>query len=505
MHLKIYKDGQLMRIRPIAGKVQQLLCDTLRYTRRKALMTKYERDQAGGKHIELIDVACYDLRVIGKELQLIANSGFIPRVCAALDKAKITYEISDVQGVNKTKVFEPVWSNVENFDFRPGQKDVLEALTVQDRGRVWWATGTGKSYIIPLICKLYPKANIVVTTKHKVVLEDIYKNLSMHLPSVGIYHSGRKVLDKRVMCYSAGCLQHANTQHTNILIADEVHELATDAMFEKLAQFNNARMYGLSANVDDRFDGADFELEGIFGPVIAKLTYQEGVANGMIVPIEVHWKNVILDSNPAANLEGVAKLRNGIWRNRQRNARIARDAQSFADAQVLITVKTFEHACHLKALLPDFTLVYAVDDREADIDKYIKWKLITADEPKMSIDRLERLKTMFEQGKLRKVIATTVWNRGVNFKELQVLIRADAGSSALDDTQIPGRLSRTTDKIDKQYGILIDYLDQFDDGFRRKASSRLADYTAHGWKMVMPGSEMNATSRQISTVDSKKV
>jgi superfamily II DNA or RNA helicase len=449
-------------------------------------MTKHERDFAGGKKIEITDVECYELRTIGGELQLITNSGYLARIGKLFIDHKIPYEIVDLKPPKNPQLFVPRWDSVAEAEFRTGQREVLEALSKNDRGRIWWATGTGKSYLIPLICKMYPKLNIVVTTKYKAVLDDLYKNLSAHLPSVGIYRSGKKVLGRRVMCYSAGCLHHADIDNTHLLIADEVHELATDKMFATFAQFKYSRMYGLSANASDRFDGADFELEGIFGPVITSMSYQEGVANGMIVPLEVHWRNVYMDRNPGENYEGVPKMRHAIWRNKYRNALIAKDAQSFPDDQVLIVVNTFDHACHLKQMLPDFTLVYAADDKEADIERYINWKLIPSDEPKMSADRLERLKSMFEHGTLRKVIATTVWNRGVNFKELQVLIRADAGSSAIVDTQVPGRLSRTTEKYDKHNGILIDYLDQFDAGLKRKAGIRKGNYDGHGWRSIMP-------------------
>lgn len=485
--LKIYKDGQLIRIRPITGNLQQLLTNLLRYTRRRSLMTRAERQAANGKRVELTEVECYDLRTIGGELQLITNSGFLPKITDFLTAKKIAYVFEDLHPISP-KLLQPHWAGIQGFELRPGQKEVLDAIVASERGRIWWATGTGKSFLIPLICKLYPKANIVVTTKHKAVINDIYKSLCMHLPSVGLYHSSKKITDKRVMCFSAGCLHHADIAKTHILIADEVHELATDIMFEKFAQFQYARMFGLSANMNDRFDGADFELEGVFGPIIAEMSYQLGVEKGIIVPINVHLRDVIMDRNPAENREDVAKLRAGIWRNAYRNALIARDARMYSDDQVLITVKTFDHACHLKQLLPEFTLVYAADDKEADMDKYIRWKLLEPDEPTMTMDRLERLKVMFEQGKLRKVIATTVWNRGVNFKELQVLIRADASSSAIDDTQIPGRLSRTTEKIDKHSGILIDYIDQFDPGFKRKAAIRKTNYESRGWNCIMPNS-----------------
>lgn len=490
MALQINKDGQLLRIRPVTSKVEQLLTNLLKYMRRRMLMTKYERDMAGGKYMELEAIECYKLTRFNSELQLITNAGFLDRIVKALAENKIEYEVIDLYKPKNPGIYVPNWAGVKSFDFRPGQKEVLEALSQVDRGRVWWATGTGKSFLIPLVCKLYPKLNIVVTTKHKAVLNDIYKNLCSYLPSVGIYHSSKKVTGKRVMCYSAGCLGHADADTTHMVIGDEIHELATDQVIAQFARFKYAKMFGFSANMNDRFDGADFELEGLFGPVVTSLTYQDGVKQGVIVPIDVNWRNVYMDRNPCENSEGVVKLRKGIWRNRHRNGLIAKDALAFKDEQVLITVKTFDHACHLKQLLPDYTLVYAADDKEADMDTYIKWKLISPEEPKMSLNRLERLKTMFEKGELRKVIATSVWNRGVNFKELQVLIRADASSSAIDDTQIPGRLSRKTDKFDKSSGILIDYLDQFDDGLKRKAAIRKKNYADKGWNNIMPDSSV---------------
>lgn len=463
-------------------------------------MTKAERDYANGKRIELQEVECFELITVGGELQLITSTGFLPKILKALKDKKIDSEVEDLSPKpKKPEIFEPYWPNVEKFDFRPGQKEVLQAVAAAERGRIWWATGTGKSYLIPLICKLYPHLSIVVTTKHQAVLKDLYANLCAHLPSVGIYHSGKKVLGKRVMCYSSGCLHHADPAKTHMLIADEVHELATAPMFERFAQFKYAKMFGLSANMDDRFDGADFELEGVFGPIITQMSYQDGVANGMIVPINVLWRNVHMDRNPAENYDGVPKLRNGVWRNRKRNMLIAKDANAYPDDQVLITVKTFDHACHLKQLLPDFELVYSPADKDADIDKYIKWGLLDKDEPRMSSARLERLKTMFEKRQLKKVIATTVWNRGVNFKELQVLIRADGGSSAIADTQIPGRLSRTTEKFDKHSGVLIDYMDQFDPSFARTASVRKSNYSSKGWNNIMPGQEVVANESKTKT------
>jgi len=452
----------------------------------------------GGKKVLISNIHCYEEKTIGGEVNLLTNTGFLDRVVRDLQKAGYSVAVKDMRPEDAAK-FVPYWDAISKFDFKYKQRETLEAVAANTRGRIWWPTGSGKSFLIPMIGRIFPKRRIVITTRFAAPLEDLYHSLSMHLPNVGIYFSRKKKTDARVMCYSAGCLQHADPKRTDILIADEVHELATDVMFEKFAKFRHCRMYGLSANFDDRFDGADFELEGIFGPLIARLSYEEGVENDMIVPINVYWRNVQMDRNPCADKTDVPKLRHGFWRNEWRNAQIAEDARAFPDDQVLITVKTFEHACHLKKMLPEFTLCYApADNKSDDIDRYISWGLLSKDEPQLTLDRLEMLKRRFETGELKKVIATTVWNRGVNFKKLQVLIRGDGGSSAIDDTQIPGRLSRTTTDIDKKCGILIDYLDQFDDAFSRSAGRRRKDYAAKGWNQIMPDATNNISQQLVT-------
>ena len=85
---------------------------------------------------------------------------------------------------------------------------------------------------------------------------------------------------------------------------------------------------------------------------------------------------------------------------------------------------------------------------------------------------------------MKKVIATTVWNVGVSFNALEVLIRADGGGSPINDIQIPGRVSRISEG--KTHGIVHDYLDQFNSSFRSRAKKRSSTYAKNSWEQVMP-------------------
>jgi len=90
---------------------------------------------------------------------------------------------------------------------------------------------------------------------------------------------------------------------------------------------------------------------------------------------------------------------------------------------------------------------------------------------------------MFELGRLKKVIATKVWKQGVDFQDLSVLVRADAVSTPIQSTQIPGRLSRLGREKEKDYGILIDFFDKFSGNLYARSLNRFKVYRSKGWSI----------------------
>ena len=152
-----------------------------------------------------------------------------------------------------------------------------------------------------------------------------------------------------------------------------------------------------------------------------------------------------------------------------------------ADTDVLIMVETLDHAFELKALLPDYEVVYGdtTDDRFEALNIEQRFG-----DNFRSVDRKERsrLRTAFETGLLRKVIATTVWKQGVDFRGLNALVRADGGDSKINHGQIPGRLSRLHDGKDR--GLLIDFDDRFDAWAARPSQQRFKFYEKMVWQFL---------------------
>lgn len=418
--------------------------------------------------------------------RMVCGAGLYKRITTFLEGLGYAVEVEDVSPKHpREDRYKEDWDNVvRNFEFRPQQDLALIQIASNTRGIVDAPTGFGKTFLFKAIGLLYPNAKIVITTKRKDLVQGIRNELAKTLPNIGqvgggIYKRGRVTIS------TADSLHRINPDDVDILIGDEVHELAAPSYSAELAKFVYARMYGVTATPTGRIDNANMKLESLFGPRIFRMTYQEAVEFGLVVPIRVRWIDVLLPDNPVQDRVDVPRLRHGIWRNSGRNEAIAAAAREFgADEQVLIMVTTFDHAVHLRQHLPDFTLCYAERTDDEAFNRFVKNEMLPTDEPVVDARRRETLRKQFEAGTLKKVIATDVWSTGVSFNSLAVLIRADARSSEIMDTQIPGRVCRLHDG--KPMGLVIDCLDQFDTGFRNAARTRRRHYEAKGWEQDVP-------------------
>jgi len=496
--ITLLKSGNRLVVAPTPTQVREVLETKLSFTA-KHMLYGAERFEEGnkGKRLELIDYQCYFL---DHKNRIATSLGFYHRITKALKARGYPVRIKDLTPPAKPEIFVPRWNRVLGPDsgikLRHGQKEFLEWFVAQVQaglpGRADAPPGYGKSFLIGLAAMLFPKAKIHYTSKRASVMRDrIFPELCGMLPDVGLVGGGVRKAGCRVQGYTFDSLHHSDGK-CDILFTDECHEAAADDAAEQLAKYDESLNYGFSATQDMRIDNKDLRVEAMFGPVGYKMTYQTAVKHGLVVPLEVRWRNVRMDMDPCEGIEdSVERKRWGIWRNRHRNQLIAKDARSHPDQQVLVTCETIEHALALKREMPEFTLVYAARDISFEKRRYFRKLGLWPKKglKQMTEERKQKLTRLFERGKLRKVIVTTVWNVGVSMNHLEVLVRADAGGSPIMDTQIPGRVSRTNKAIGKKQGVIYDYKDQFNSGFKRKSGSRRSSYVGNGWTQVDPGTK----------------
>lgn len=496
--ITIIRDGNRIIVDPTTKRVGSILCPKLVFTEKVFLRGKEYYDAKKANKPVVYDQS-WEVYTRDFRNRLATSAGFTHRITTLLSQRGYEVGLKDLTKYSDPKVFEPRWERIYDgyHEIRHKQDEALLMIASYDCGRIDCPPGWGKGTVIRMACELFPKAKIAVVTKRlPVLMKRLYPELAGALPDVGIVCSGKRQPGRRVMCYSAGCIPHADGDEDFVFV-DEGHEAGADDYSSKLCHFRRARMWMFSASWNMRLDNKDIRTEALAGPIRLRVSYAEAQEKGMVVPIKVILKSVVRDDDPAAEItDATRKERACIWAHKKRNRLIAKDARKYDEnTQVLITCDHLEHALRLKQLLPEFTVVHAIGDIDPKkFRRFKRWKLIPEKFKPMTAKRYERLVNAYSSGKLKKVICTTTWNTGVDFKSLQVLVRTDGGGSPINDIQIPGRASRINDH-GKEYAIIHDYLDQFNTGYARKALGRVKSYKRCGWKCVFPKNHLDQALR----------
>ena len=94
----------------------------------------------------------------------------------------------------------------------------------------------------------------------------------------------------------------------------------------------------------------------------------------------------------------------------------------------------------------------------------------------------DELQFAFRDRRILHAISTGVWGTGANFPGLNVLVRADGQSSDISSTQLPGRVTRTSEG--KAVGYVVDFDDKFDTSLNRRSQQRIRCYRKKGWEVL---------------------
>lgn len=408
----------------------------------------------------LVDSCCY------------AFPGLLNTIKETLDDKGVTYTITD----KRSERIVPDQTQLAKADYRPGQEELIEAVVNNYRGVIKAAPGFGKTFVIERLCESYPDdTKVLVVTNRKSVLNEIYNRVSACVNTTKL-HAGQPVVpESKVIVCSSKSLHRLPADWADIIFYDEVHNCASDKTRLDVAGIMAPQMYGFSATPFDRQDKANLITISLFGDQIYEQKYDESVSHKTVVPIDV-WIMKYDSSFVDCRFDWQFDKFN-IWNNSDRNAKIAEAANYFGpNKKVLILCRVVEHVLRLKELLPEFDMVHTgVDEKRL---KYFNKKGLWQESFDPCPD-IASLTEDFKSSKIQKIIATTCWREGVDFKDLDVLIRADAGAGKIDSIQMGGRVSRVA--AEKKKGIVIDLFDDFHPRYKGKSKARLKHYDQEGW------------------------
>lgn len=377
----------------------------------------------------------------------------------------------------------PDISKLKGVEWRPHQKEVVAHLLSADGGVIVCPTAQGKSFMLRQVTRAYPSSKIIITVSSLDVARTLYEEMRDFVPDLGFCGTGRQQ-PRRVTVAVTNSLDRCDF-NANLVMVDECHTALAPSVIKKLNQFSRAKLFGLTASPEGRSDGGDGFMEALFGPVLYDMSYQQGVAAGNIVQLRVKMYR----SNMGPDLSGIEDKtyvdRHGIIINKHRNDLVLRATRELEqelgpESQILVMVDKIEHAYILANELKEYTVVTGVMTKDRK-DELIAMGVFTAESKACSASDRDRYRRMFEKNELKRVIATRVWEKGVDFRDLAGLVRADGLASPIAACQIPGRLSRLGKTTDKTVGVLVDFSDVFSKNLKARSRKRLKSYVNCGW------------------------
>ena len=412
----------------------------------------------------------------------------LPRIAAFLRQHQIPHTYRDLA----PRQFPPPVTEGLG-DFRAGQRKALETIWNSEFGQIWAPTAFGKTELTIKLVKSYPTLKILVVTPFAETVRQLRKRFADHGVDAGIVDGQHHKVQRVTIC-SAMSLMKVAGPDWDLVLYDEVHKSAAPSSRQALAACTRAKLFGLTASGEGRADNAEIVVEALFGPVICQVEYEEAVKAGNILPIVV----LMLDTtgHDTDVKDPGAKSRHLVWRNSQRNAIISQAADMVSKlGQTLVITTVLEHALRLRRRLPGWPVVYGTapkahmrdDMTAAEFRAASRAKLLREFMDKLGVPVLNdkdkgELSDKFCSGEIRAAISTMTWSTGVDFPQLQFVIRADAATSEIASTQVPGRGGRLHDT--KKCGILIDTEDEFDRTLDNRKKSRIRVYREKRWTIL---------------------
>ncbi len=298
---------------------------------------------------------------------------------------------------------------------------------------------THNSTLMRNILRAWPTTQTIVILPGADLLRQCHEELKAEIPDreIKLIGAGSKTQyqSEDITVVSMDSLHKVDPGPVKLMVIDEPHAVVASSRINYLPLFTNARRYGLGATLNGRYDGRDFLLEGHVGPVLAKRTYTEGVAEGAICPIKVmmiRW--------PIANISGDRDnaYRTQLFENELigRCARYLSDVVIPRDWQMLYFIKTESQADFLSDCIGrDVSVAMA--------------KKLSDKERKAMTERVRK-------NHIKRVICSDIYVQGVTFHEVMVLVNCGGGGASTSTIQKPGRLAEI--RKGKSAGLMIDFL-----------------------------------------------
>lgn len=359
---------------------------------------------------------------------------------------------------------------------RPYQADALEAAVRRGRGILWLPTGAGKTEVAVGLTRALPtrwlfivhRAGLMYQAAERYDLRNAEHGIA--LPPAARFGDGKLELGDRltvatfqtVRAKLESTVGRELLRRTEGVIVDECHTLPAETFYGVAMSFLGARYrLGLSGTPLDRDDKRSLMAVGALGPVIHRVRTEELVDAGVLAIPRVRMITVEQDIY-RPTYQGV--YGEAIVRSTKRNRLLADVVARAAARPAVVFVREIAHGKNLLRYLERAGL---------------RVELVWGTTPEAT---RARTKKDLSRGNLDAVVASVVWQEGIDVPELRSVVVAAAGRSTIAALQRAGRGMRRTDE--KTSFEIWDVEDRGNAILERHSKARRKAYEREGFEVV---------------------
>lgn len=396
-------------------------------------------------------------------------AGFLPKVIMQLEKKGYFVKVKDRNEDYWTPVNRP---SLPGMEPREDQLQLLAKIGEGQRGYIKAATGTGKTVVAGFTHSMFWGARTLFLCHTTDLLNQSAAEFrKWEIPTV-VIGGGKKaslenlkpnqIVVATIQTFSKlpNIMDHVDL--FDVIIIDECHHIKKkDGMYARILERSLAPVrIGLTATDEN----ANAFLEGYLGPKLGEFSILEGIKSGVLAEPEIHLINVPMDDDLLNIKEYKNIYQKCVVENRARNRLVMSEVKKelMKGHSVLTLIQNVKHGQNLIEM-----------GKILNIPTEFVWGGTKKDER-------QRMKEALESKDCRHVIASCVWNEGINIRTLDCVNNAAGGRNETRTLQKIGRGLRTTDT--KKKVIIKDYLDGYN-YLSKHAILRLMVYVEFGWTM----------------------
>jgi superfamily II DNA or RNA helicase len=322
--------------------------------------------------------------------------GMIEKVKSVFDKWKLK-NLGDNYIVDYKTPKIPEFKDL-NPKLRYYQADSIIQLLINGGGILCLPTGAGKTFTAIEYLKILKKKTLVIV--HTLDLKEQWKTQVPDFVEVVTYQS---LNDKSIL------------KDYEVLVFDECHHVTAKTIFDIAIKGGNSILVGLSAT-PWREDGEDMRIQAALGEIVYRIDRRTLISKGYLSDAEVYY--VTLNKHCTDKFMEYHEIyEKYITYNEERNMKIVDIVKLNRNKKILILVSIIEHGEEIKRLLR----AEGIDDA-----RFIHGK--SKDRSLAKDDNL--------------IIASTIWDEGVDLPSFDTLILGAGGASGIKLTQRIGRVLR---------------------------------------------------------------